>query len=263
MRITLAITKSVQDNANVYFEKAKKSKKKIEGARASIKRLQAQLEQVDQQREKMLQDYREKEAKRTAPKRQLHWFEKFRWFRSSGGFLCVGGRDATGNEMIVKKHAEKGDIVFHTEAPGSPFFVVKAEGKEIDADTIAEAGQAAASYSRAWRMAISAVEAYHVTPDQLSKEAPSGEYIQKGSFMVRGKRTTMVAKLGLAVGVTDDGLVMGGPLRAVKHHCKKFVQVALGDEKPSDAAKKIARTLGAEIDDVLRVLPAGNIKVLT
>ena len=30
-------------------------------------------------------------------------YMKFRWFISSDGFLCLGGRDATSNEIIIKK----------------------------------------------------------------------------------------------------------------------------------------------------------------
>jgi len=262
MRITLSSSKSVQDNANHFFEKAKKMKKKIEGARASIGRLKLELGKVESKREQILQEYRQRQAKRAVPRRQLHWFEKFRWFRSSDGVLCIGGRDATSNEVVVKKHSLKGDLVFHTEAPGSPFFVAKAEGKLVPEQTRLEAAQAAASYSKAWKMGISAVEAYYVDPDQLSKTPNTGEYLSKGAFVVRGKRNHIKAELALSVGVTEDGLVMGGPREAVRKHCAKRVDITLGDDKPSDAAKKMAKILGVEVDDVLRVLPSGNIKVL-
>ena len=36
MQITLNLRKSVQENANEYFEKAKKSRRKIEGAQKTI-----------------------------------------------------------------------------------------------------------------------------------------------------------------------------------------------------------------------------------
>jgi predicted ribosome quality control (RQC) complex YloA/Tae2 family protein len=260
MRITLSITKSVQDNANHYFEKSKKYKRKIEGAKEAIKRLQLQLDDFNEQRDKILQAHQLKQAKKAQPKRTLHWFEKFRWFKSSEGFLCVGGRDAGTNEIIIKKHTDKDDIVFHTEAPGSPFFVVKKEGKEPGEKTLNETAQATVSYSKAWKTGISLADVYWVNPDQVSKEANTGEYIVKGAFMVRGKRNFMKAKLVIAVGVTEEGLVMGGPVAAIEANCKQAVRVYMGDLKPSDVAKKIAKKLGAEIDDVLRVLPAGTMK---
>lgn len=262
MRFTLSLSKSVQDNANAYFEKSKKLRKKTEGAKASVIRLQAQLAELDLRRDELLSAAAAQEAKRAVPKRVLHWYEKFRWFRSSEGLLCIGGRDASTNEIVVKKHTEPGDIVFHTEAPGSPFFVVKAGGKQIGEATKKEAAQAALSYSKAWRLGLGTAEIYYVTPDQLSKTPNTGEFLSKGAFVVRGKRTSVKARLGLAVGLTDDGLVMGGPAAAVELHCAKRAVIAQGDDKPSDAAKKIAKLLGVEIDDVLRVLPAGSIKVI-
>ena len=53
------------------------------------------------------------------------WYEKFRWFESSDGFLVIGGRDATSNEIVVKKHVEPNDVVFHADVQGAPFFVIK------------------------------------------------------------------------------------------------------------------------------------------
>lgn len=43
--------------------------------------------------------------------RKPHWFEKFIWFISSENFLIVCGRDAQQNELLVKRHMDKGDVV--------------------------------------------------------------------------------------------------------------------------------------------------------
>ena len=53
----------------------------------------------------------------------------------------------------------------------------------------------------------------------------------------------------------DDGRIMGGPVSAVKKHCKRFVELMQGDEKTSDVAKKIQKAVGGELDDIIRVLP--------
>ena len=102
--------------------------------------------------------------------RKKKWYEKFRWFVSSEGFLCIGGRDATTNDILVKKHMEKGDLVFHTQLAGSPFFIIKSEGKKIGKKTIEEAAQATASYSRAWKHGFTVTEVYYITPEQVKKE---------------------------------------------------------------------------------------------
>ena len=45
--------------------------------------------------------------KKLERKKSREWFEKFHWFYTSEGFLCIGGRDSTSNEIIIKKHTDK------------------------------------------------------------------------------------------------------------------------------------------------------------
>ena len=50
-----------------------------------------------------------KEAKAASPLRKdkKEWYDKFLWFFSSEGFLCIAGRDAATNEVVVKKAYRK------------------------------------------------------------------------------------------------------------------------------------------------------------
>jgi len=139
-----------------------------------------------------------------------------------------------------------------------PFFVVKAEGKEIGEATLKEAAIATASYSRAWKLGLAVAEVYYVDPEQLSKTPKSGEYLSRGAFIVSGKRNYVTPEIKLAVGMLKDGLVMGGPVSAVEKHCEKFVVVVQGTLKPSDIAKKIKKIVGGDLDDIIRSLPAGS-----
>ena len=297
-RLVLDVSKSVEANAAVYFEKAKKARRKLEGAKAALQRTQQKLEQLiseaDMSKMKMAVESEEKkDAAARAQSRE--WYEKFRWFISSEGFLCVGGRDATTNEIVVKKHADNADIIFHTELPGSPFFVVKAGsmtllgkaqiesarlgpvaaatwgsiqndgGKEIGRATIEEAAAATASYSRAWKAGLQSADVYYVKPEQVSKQAKAGEYLSKGAFMIYGRKEYVPVKVELAIGITSDGKIMGGPPAAVMKNCAKYVRLIQGDNKPSDAAKKIIKLLslgGSYVDEIIRAMPAGECKVL-
>ncbi len=255
MQITLNLKKKLEQTANEYFEAAKKARRKAEGARAIVLKFKKQLEEVEKKQLAEVKKIVKKE------KRAQEWYEKFRWFISSEGFLCIGGRDATSNEVIIKKHTDKEDIILHTEAPGSPFFVIKTQGKKPSDVTIQETADATASFSRAWKLGLSATEAYAVSPEQVSRQAPSGEYLPKGAFMIRGKRTYYPGKIGVAVGKLADGKIMSGAENAVKANCKEYVVVVQGRDKPSDIAKKIAKKLNADIDEVLRVLPAGTCQI--
>ena len=255
MQLTLNLKKKLEQTANEYFEAAKKARKKVEGARDIILKFKKQLEELEQ---RQAVEVKKTEAKRTAPAES---YEKFRWFISSEGFLCIGGRDATSNEVVIKKHTDKDDIVFHTEAPGSPFFVIKTEGKKPNEVTFQEVADATASFSRAWKLGVSTTEAFSVKPEQVSKQAPSGEYMPKGGFMISGKRAFYKGMCKVAVGKLSDDRIMCGPESAVKMHCKEYALVLQGRDKPSDCAKKMARKLHADIDEVLRVLPAGTCQV--
>ncbi|MBI2141119.1 DUF814 domain-containing protein [Candidatus Woesearchaeota archaeon] len=271
MKLVLDVRKSVEANAAVYFEKAKKARKKLEGAKAALERMQQKLQQLVLEREeagKRIAATAEDKGKMAARAFQKAWYEKFRWFVSSEGFLCIGGRDATTNEIIIKKHAEKDDIVFHTELAGSPFFVVKlgsnASASVINA-SIEEAAIATASYSRAWKAGLQSVDVYWVRPEQVTKEAKAGEYLVKGAFMIYGKKNYVPARIGLAIGVTSDGRIMGGPASAISKNCAKQVKILQGGNKPSDAAKKIIKILGLSssyLDEIIRAMPAGECKVV-
>ena len=54
---------------------------------------------------------------------------------------------------------------------------------------------------------------------------------------------------------------MSGPLEAVKKICEKFVEVKQGRKKTSDVAKQIQKKIGGNLDDIVRVMPAGGCKV--
>ncbi len=86
-------------------------------------------------------------AKRKVETENKEWYEKFRWFTSSDGFLVVAGKDTVSNEVLIKKYTTQEDAVFHAEISGAPFTVVKSEGKPVPEQTLREAGEFAASFS--------------------------------------------------------------------------------------------------------------------
>lgn len=247
------IKKTVEENAQDYFEKAKKARKKVKGAKKALIKSLEKLKKEEQ-----------KEYDLSGPSvkkiRKKDWFEKFRWFISSDGFLVIGGRDAMTNEILIKKHTEDKDLVFHTDMAGSPFAVIKSEGKKIPKKTIEESGVFVATFSRAWKRGLTTTEVYFVKPAQVTKEAKAGEFISRGSFMIYGDREYLNPVLDVSVGIFKDR-VIAGPSNAIKKHCKKHVKVILGDKKPSDVAKIIKKQIGGDLDEIIRALPAGTCDV--
>jgi predicted ribosome quality control (RQC) complex YloA/Tae2 family protein len=251
--ITLYINKSAGENASIYYDESKKIKKKIEGAKKALVESRRKLEQLE--KEKKLEAEKPEPEKKQEVKRE--WYEKFRWFISSEGFLCIGGRDATTNEIVVKKHTDKDDIIFHTEMAGSPFFVIKTGGKSPGKATLDECGQATASYSKAWKLGITSTDVFYVNPGQVSKEAEAGEYIAKGAFMIRGKKNFINADLKIAIGIKEEKII-GGPVDSVKKNAEKYIILIPGKDKASDTAKKIKNQIAGELDDIIRFLPSGG-----
>ena len=251
-RITLDITKSVEKNAEVYFNRSKKAKKKLEKTIKALERIKKKKEQIDRTKEQ------EKE-KQTIPQKQ-EWYEKFHWFISSEGFLVIGGKDATSNEIVIKKHTDPKDIVFHTDISGSPFFVIKTENKIPKEITLKETATATASYSKAWKLGVTTVDVFYVNPDQVTKTTKAGEYMPKGAFMVYGKKNYIKSELQLAIGLKDDK-VMAAALSTIKKHTKDYLIIQQGKQKKSAIAKSIQIKLKSHVDDIIRALPTGGCSI--
>ncbi|KAK6051559.1 hypothetical protein COOONC_10939 [Cooperia oncophora] len=130
----------------------------------------------------------------TAKVRKEMWFEKFIWFISSENYVVIVGRDAQQNELLVKRYLRPGDIYVHADAHGAASLVIrnKAGGGVIPPKTMTEAAQMAICYSSSWSSTVIS-SAWWVYDHQVSKVAPSGEYLSHGSFMIRGKKNFMPA----------------------------------------------------------------------
>ncbi|HLD39713.1 MAG TPA: NFACT RNA binding domain-containing protein [Candidatus Nanoarchaeia archaeon] len=257
MEIEFDLTKSVEENAAKYFEESKKAKKKLEGAKKALAETKKKLDLLLKQESQFMEEQAEKLVKK---EKKREWYEKFHWFISSEGFLCLGGKDATSNELVIKKHTDKNDLVLHTDMAGSPFFVIK-NGQEASEQTIKEAAQAVAAYSRAWKLGHTSADVFYVKPEQVTKEAKPGEYVPKGSFMIYGKTQYLHPKLEYSIGLIGEDII-GGPASAVEKQTKNFLTVTPGKENKGALAKKIKQKLkGGDLDEIAKFLPAGGAEI--
>jgi len=172
------------------------------------------------------------------------WYEKYIWSISTNGLLIVGGKDANSNEVIIKKYLESNDLVFHADVHGSPFVLLKngINGRE---DDIKDAAVITASYSKAWKYEIGAVNVYYVTKEQVSKKAPSGEYLKKGSFMIYGDKSFVrnaVLELYLGPAEINGSIkILIGTLSSLKKNTiyKTIFKIRPGNMSRSYVAEKI------------------------
>ncbi|XP_068153525.1 ribosome quality control complex subunit NEMF homolog [Drosophila tropicalis] len=183
MIVDVDLALSAWANARRYYDlkrsAAKKEQKTVDASEKALKSAERKTQQT-------LKEVRT--ISNIAKARKVFWFEKFYWFISSENYLVIGGRDAQQNELIVKRYMRPKDIYVHAEIQGASSVIIRnPNADEIPPKTLLEAGTMAISYSVAWDAKV-ITNAYWVTSDQVSKTAPTGEYLGTGSFMIRGKK---------------------------------------------------------------------------
>lgn len=271
--LNLNVNLTVEQNAQSYYDKAKKVQAKRSGASKAIEDTKKMMATAAPKEEKPSQ------KKVSMQRRKPRWYERFRWFYTSDGFLVIAGRDADTNEEVVKKYMESKDLFFHADVHGAPITILKSEGKEITPVAISEAGEFAVSYSSIWKSAQYSGDCYYVKPEQVSKTPESGEYVSKGAFIVRGERNYIKGiRLRAAVGIRLDGTgcyIIGGPVESVKARAKYYVEIEPGEFNQGDVAKKIYRYFldnasqddykairqVASPDKIMPFMPAGETRI--
>ncbi|KIW62834.1 hypothetical protein PV04_10964 [Phialophora macrospora] len=178
-------------NARQYYEQKKfaagKEKRTME---ASTKALKSAEQKIESDLKKGLKT--EKAVLR--PARKQFWFEKFLYFISSDGYLVIGGKDAQQNELLYRRYLKKGDIYVHADLQGASSVIVKNNPKTPDApippSTLSQAGALTVCTSSAWD-SKAVMGAWWVNADQVSKTAPTGEYLTTGGFVIRGHKNLL------------------------------------------------------------------------
>ena len=253
---------TIPENAENYYEKAKKAKRKTKGAEIAIENTKKQLEDIKAKKDIAMENIA---VPKKRVKKNLKWYEKLRWFVSSDGHLVIGGRDANSNESVVKKYLEPNDIYLHADIHGASSTAIKLNGDDVNDNLLKESGEFAASFSSAWSMGFTSQDVFWVHPDQVTKTPESGEFLAKGSFVIRGHRNYIRgARVKLAIGIVDyEGKrIMAGPIESLEKHCDNYVVIKPGFTKKEAIAKKIIHKINEDdlltLDDIIRVLPSGK-----
>lgn len=279
LAVELRADDGVEVNADRLYREAKRIEEKKQGAEEAIASTRKELEAVKERKAEWEEADEEPGAagddegdeddeeyeidwlsRASIPIRKPDdWYERFRWFHTSTGYLVIGGRNADQNEELVKKYMGNHDRFFHTQAHGGPVTLLKAAGPSESADpvdfseeTLREAARFAVSYSSDWKDGRGAGDAYMVEPDQVSKTPESGEYIEKGSFVIRGDRTYFEdVPCRVAVGVQCEPVTraIGGPPSAIVERAAAHVTLEPGMYAQNDAAMMVYRTLKERFAD--------------
>ncbi|MEM1656950.1 MAG: ribosome rescue protein RqcH [Sulfolobaceae archaeon] len=252
---------SIGKNASIYYEIAKEYEEKIKSAMNSIQKLQERLMEIERE---ILE--KKEEVKISIKKRE--WYERYRWSFTVNNLLVLAGRDISQNESIVKKYLTNKDIFLHADIQGAAATVLKTDDGKFSEDDINDAALIAGCYSKAWKIGFGSIEVYWVYGSQVSKSPPSGEYLQKGSFMIYGKKNYVKVKLELYLGlekIENSFRVIVGSERVVKNRAYKiYFKIVPGNTDPSKLSEKILKILTKELnlkglsvlkDEIIRALP--------
>ena len=243
-RLTIDINLALSPwaNAREYYDQKRsaaiKEQKTLQSSNKALKGTEAKIAQD-------LKKGLKQEKAILRPVRRQMWFEKFTWFISSDGYLVLGGKDAQQNEIIYRKYLKKGDIYLHADLHGAATIVVKNNPKTPDApippSTLSQAGTLAVASSNAWD-SKAGMSAWWVNADQVSKSAPTGEFLPTGSFMVHGRKNFLPpAQLILGFGV----------LFLISEESKaRHVRHRLRDDPAGDSIEDDVTAEGSAMEDV-------------
>uniref|UniRef100_A0A8C3PHH0 Ribosome quality control complex subunit NEMF n=1 Tax=Calidris pygmaea TaxID=425635 RepID=A0A8C3PHH0_9CHAR len=176
--VDVDLSLSAYANAKKYYDHkrhaAKKTQKTVEAAEKAFKSAEKKTKQT----------LREVQTVTTIQKaRKVYWQVQFHYtvcVLSVEWWWVCGGR--------LEPPALWGDIYVHADLHGATSCVIKnPSGEPIPPRTLTEAGTMALCYSAAWDARV-VTSAWWVSHNQVSKTAPTGEYLTTGSFMIRGKK---------------------------------------------------------------------------
>ncbi len=289
----------VEKNADRLYTGAKEIEAKREGALEAVEDTREELEALQAQKQEWQtrdeQEDDEDAETETTPedwlsrpsvpvRRPEKWYDRFRWFRTSDGFLVLGGRNADQNEELVSKYMESTDRFFHAQAHGGPATVLKtsepsepSKDIEVPERSLEEAAQFAVSNASVWKEGKFSGDVYMVDPDQVTKTPESGEFLEKGGFAIRGDRTYFDdTPVGCAVGITcePETRVIGGPPSAIEDRAVTSVRIEPGRYAQGDAAKRIYRVFRerfadtsfvrkvASPDEIQKFMPPGGSRMV-
>ena len=261
------------------FNLAKQMERGLVSIESSQLKLQEQIDKIKKQRNKNPVSFVKVLINR-------EWDEKYRWFFTSDNLLAIGGKDASSNSVIIRRHLTENDFVFHAEVNGSPFFILQnANNSNTDiSQSISEVAQATVSFSRSWKDGLSSSDAYWILSSQVKKGAPTGQFLPKGSFVIEGKKNFVKnLEIKLAIGLSfanNKPLMIIGPYTTIKRRsvCVRTIlpsglDIVKASKKikadfidfliKNDFPKYIIEYLkDLSIDEIIKILPVGQCKLL-
>lgn len=189
INVDIDLNLSAFANARVYFDSKKfavsKQNKVEQNTQIALKNAERKIQKDLARNLKQETD----ELKAIRPK---FWFEKFFWFVSSEGYLCLAGRDDLQTDMIYYRHFSDNDCFVSADIDGALKVFIKNpyKGKPLPPSTLFQAGIFALSTSVAWN-GKSSTSAWWLPGDEVSKKDVDNTLLGPGRLNIKGKKNFM------------------------------------------------------------------------
>lgn len=145
--------------------------------------------------------------------REPFWFEKFAWFLSTDGYLVLGGRDSSQNDLLLARYFKANDLYVHCDVDGASVVIIKnyLSTPEIPPSTLTQAGMLSVCTSKAWDSKM-LTSAWWAQRDQIPKLTSEGDIVTSNRIIVNGSGkhylppTPLDMGLGFLWMVSDEAL---------------------------------------------------------
>lgn len=188
--VVIDLSLSAFANSSRYFtvkksatEKQKKTELNATHAiKSSEKKIQLDLKKL------------EKESKQNVEFKQLrakHWFEKYYWFISSEGYLCVAGRDASQTDILYYKYFDnESDFLVSNDLDDALKVFIKNpfKNKDVPVTTFIQAGAFSLSTTKAWENK-NVISPWYVKGKDVSKKDFDATILSPGLLSVSKEKT--------------------------------------------------------------------------
>ncbi|CUM66902.1 uncharacterized protein PRCAT00004587001 [Priceomyces carsonii] len=187
IQVWVDLTLSAFSNASLYFDSKKNAETKMhkveEKSHMALKNAERK---INQDLSKNLKN----ENDTLKQIRLKYWFEKFFWFVSSEGYLCLAGRDPSQTDMIYYRYFNDNDCFVSSDIDDSLKVFVKNPflGEKVPPSTLSQAGIFALSASNAWNAKIT-TSAWVLDGSEISKKDYDNSLLPAGTFTYKADKS--------------------------------------------------------------------------
>lgn len=249
--VWLDITLSPYANAKLYFD----SKKTAETKQTKVsKNTELAIENAQRKIAQDLKKSLDKENETLLKTRTKYWFEKFYWFVTSDGYLCLSGRDDLQNDMLYYRYFNDNDWFVSSDVEGSLKVFIKNpyKGESVPPSTLWQSGMFSLSGSSSWNNKVSS-SAWYISGTQVSKKDIDDNLLSPGRFNFKSKKEYMPAvQLVMGVGfyfIGDEDVYKKNNDKRVTRQQEIGLKLVLDNKKADIDNSVIKDKLLAETDE--------------